>query len=181
MVLNRTFSPAEMVVAMAESLANAGADGRVPDTVPRRNVLGPANRPILGREADTITHHELVDLCRQLVDAVSSDGHLPANVHTADNRVGIAQVAMVAGRAYAALARHEKHERIRVPEVPRYPDAAWPLDAFIQRQIGEHWAYPLDFSVDKLAEQARLQTWTLKPAWLDPPRGRMICEGRIKA
>jgi len=180
-VLNRTFSPAELVTALAESLANAGADGRVPDAVPRRNVLGPTSRPILGREADTLTHQELVDLCRQLLAAVHTDGHLPANVHTADSRVGIAQLAMVAGRGYAASARHEEHRRIRVPEVPRCPDAAWPLDAFIQRQIGEHWAYALDFSVDKMAEQARLQTWTLKPAWLNPPRGRMICEGRVKA
>ncbi|MHC4716539.1 MAG: hypothetical protein ACYS5V_06190 [Planctomycetota bacterium] len=180
-VLNRTFSPAELVTGLAESLARAGADGGPPEAVPRRNVLGPTTRGVLGREADSLTHDELVDLCRQLLQAVESDGHLPANVHTAENRVGIAQLAMAAARGYATAARYEKYERIRVPEVPRYPDAAWPLDAFIQRQIGEHWAYALDFSVDKMAEQARLQTWTLKPAWLNPPRGRMICEGRMDA
>jgi len=180
-VLDGTFSPAELVAGLAESLVHAGAHGDIPDAVDRRNVLGPTTRPILGREQDTVTHEGLVDLCRQLAAAVAKDGHLPANVHTADNRVGISQLAMLAARGYLAVARYEKYDSIRLQELPRYPDAAWPLDQFMQRQIGEHWAYDLEYSVDKLAEQARLQTWTLKPAWLRPPRGRCYSEGRIEA
>ena len=39
--------------------------------------------------------------------------------------------------------------------------------------------FPPEFSCDKIAEHARLQTWTLKPAWLRPPRGASLPEGRI--
>jgi len=38
---------------------------------------------------------------------------------------------------------------------------------------------PLDYSCDKMAEQARLQTWTMKPAWLKPPQGPVFEGERI--
>ena len=114
-----------------------------------------------------------------MAEAVASQGALAPNLHTSNARIGLAQLAVLAARGYLAVARYEKYEKLRVPDVPRYPDAAWKVDAWVQRQIGEHWAYDLDFSCDKLAEQARLQTWTLKPAWLRPPRRRIYGEGRI--
>ena len=178
-VLHRTFSPAELLCGLAESIVCADEGGNVPYAVARRDVLGPRSLPALAREADTVGHDELVAMCRELVKAVCSDGFLPANVHTAGVRVGVGQLAVIAGRAYLALARSEKYERLRVPTAPRYPDAAMRVDAWVRRSLGEHWPYSLEFRCDRVAEQARLQTWTLKPAWLRPPRGRSLNEGRI--
>jgi hypothetical protein len=67
-----------------------------------------------------------------------------------------------------------------VTRTPRYPDAAMKVDAWVQTSLGEHWPYALDFSCEKIAEHARLQTWTLKPAWLNPPRGTIRSENRIQ-
>jgi hypothetical protein len=39
----------------------------------------------------------------------------------------------------------------------------------VRRLLGEHWALPLGFGCERIAEHARLQTWTLKPAWIEPP------------
>ena len=179
-VLHSTFSPAEMMCGLADSLVHAGEHGDVPYAVDRRDVLGPRCRPIVGVETDAVTHDELAGLCRQVVESVSSEGCLPANVHTAGARVGLGQLLVLAARSYLALARYEKYEKLRVARTPRYPDAALKVDAWVQRSIGEHWAYALDFSCEKIAEQARLQTWTLKPAWLRPPRGTIRSEGRIQ-
>ena len=78
---------------------------------------------------------------------------------------------LLAARAYLALARRDEYARLQVMTVPRYPDMAMACDAWIRRNIGEHWAMPLDFSCDAMAEQTRLQTWTVKPAWLSAPQG----------
>ena len=178
-LLNVTFSPAELLTGLVESLIHAAEHGDIPLAVPRRDVLGPVSRPVLAREADIVTHDELVGLCRQALETITSTGHLPANVTTANARVGVAQLLMLSARAYLALARYEKYAELRVLEVPRYPDAAWSVDDFVRRRIGEHWAYDLDFSCERLAEHARLQSWTLKPAWLRPPRRRIYGEERI--
>ena len=82
-------------------------------------------------------------------------------------------------RSYLALARYERYERLRVAHTPRYPEEAARLDALVWDAFGEHWGLPPEFSCEKLAEQACLQTWTLKPAWLHPPRGHSRNEGRI--
>jgi len=147
-VLHTTFSPAKMLCGFAESLLHAGG------------------RPVVGREVDTVSHDEIIAMCRQLTAAVSSDGCLPANATTPGGRVGLGQFALLAGRCYLAEARYEKYQRMRVLDSPRYPEEALKLDAWAQRSLGEHWPYPLDFSCEKIAEHMRLQTWTLKPAWL---------------
>ncbi len=178
-LLHSTFSPAELVCGLAESLVHAGADGGVPYAVPRRDVLGPTSPPVLAREADTITHEQLLAICRQAVESVRSDGHLPAHVQTAGGRIGLGQLALLAARGYLAAAREESYQKLRVGQTQRYHDAAFEIDAWARRTVGEHWALAPEFSCEKLTEHMRLQTWTLKPAWLRPPRGRPRSEGRI--
>jgi len=177
--LHVTFSPAELLCGLAESIVHAGAHGDLPDQVARRDVLGPVSLPVVGREADIVTHDELVSLCRQTAEAVAADGHLPANVHTADARVGTGQLAVLAARAYRALSRYEKYEKLRVSKTSRYPDAADEIDAQVRHNVIEHWPYRPGISSENLAEHARLQTWTLKPAWLRPPRGGPCSKARI--
>ena len=170
-IFHTTFSPAELVCAFAESLLYAAEHSDVPTEVTRHDVLGPKTRPAVGAERDTVTQDELVALCRQVMDRVRSDGHLPGNLGIGGARVGIGQFALAAARAYRARVHYEQYARLRIQDVPRYPDIAFEVDAWIRRNIGEHWAMPLDFSCDRMAEHARLQTWTMKPAWSRPPQG----------
>jgi hypothetical protein len=131
----------------------------------------PKSRPAIATEVDLVTNDQLLLLCRQVVDCVESDGCLPANVQVSGSRVGISQFVLLAARSYLALARYEKLERLRVVSILRYPQTAFELDAWVRRNIGEHWAMPLDFTCEYLAEHARLQTWSMKPAWMHPPQG----------
>jgi len=169
--LHQTFSPAELLCALAESLAAAGPGGDLPEEVPRRAALGPPSRPRQAPELETITRAELGAACQRLVEHVRARGELAANVALARGELGLGQLALLCGRAYLAEARYDRYERLAVPAAPRYPQVAYTLDAFVREAIGDHWAMPLDFSCEALAEQARLQTWTVKPAWLSPPPG----------
>jgi len=173
-VFHEVHSPAEMACALAESIICQHEHGDLPETAELRDALGPVERPVIAPEQDVVTHEELVDLCRELLAAVEKDGRLPANLHTADQRVGLSQFALLAARAYLALASYEKYEKLRVGIVPRWPELAFELDGWIRKNIGEHWALPLDFSCDVMAEHARLQTWTMKPAWISLPQGQVV-------
>jgi len=178
-VLHRTFSPAELVCGMLESLAAAGPDGDLPDAVDRRDVLGPKEMPTVGREVTEVTHAELLDLARQAVGAIKETGHLPANVHLADARVGIGQLAVLAARAYLAQSRYDRYAVLRLSKTTRYPNIAADIDRRVREAVTEHWPYEPDIQAEKIARHARLQTWTLKPAWLTPPRGPVCHDGRI--
>ncbi|MEW6749371.1 MAG: hypothetical protein AB1505_00135 [Candidatus Latescibacterota bacterium] len=171
-----TFSPAELVHAMAESLAHCEASGDLPEQVVRHSPLGPTTRPVVAREVVSVTRAELVAACRQVVGEVERRGHLPANVEVPGGRLGIGQATLLLSRSYLAQARYDRYDRLSVSTGPRYPLLAYELDAWVRRHIGDHWALPLDFSCESLAGHARLQTWTLKPAWLRPPQGP-VAEG----
>lgn len=175
--LHRTFSPAELLTALAESLQATREASNVPEVVSRHDVMGPVERPTTGLEIDRLTRPEILDLCATLVDTVSSTGHLPGNLQVGDARIGAGQMLLLAARCYLAEAHYDRYETLRVLPAPRYPQPAWQIDAWVQKHIGEHWAYDIDFSCETLAEHARLQTWTLKPAWLTPPRGKLV-QGR---
>ncbi len=166
-----TFSPAELLLAMAEALVAAGVAGDLPEVVPRRAVLGPVALPVVARGLEWITHAELREACQDLLGHAQATGHLPANVAVRGERVGIGQLAMTAARAYSAQARYDRYEQLALMEAPRYPALAYELDAWVRRCIGDHWAMPLGFSCETLAQHTRLQTWTMKPAWLRPPQG----------
>ena len=71
---------------------------------------------------------EMASGSKQMAEAVASQGSLAPNLHTSGARIGLAQLAVLAARGYLAVARYEKYEKLRVPEVPRYPDAAWKVD-----------------------------------------------------
>ena len=166
-----TFSPAELLCALVDGLLRCEQDGDLPEEVARRDVLGPVRRPVVAQEKISITHGELLSACRSFLEQVEGDGHLPANVSLGDGPLGLGQIAILAARSFLALARYDRYEKLAVPAAPRYPQIAHELDAWVRRYIGDHWAMPLDFSCDAMAEQARLQTWTMKPAWLRPPQG----------
>jgi len=178
-LLHRTFSPAELVTALAESLLIAGESRPLPDAVPRHTVIGPTEMPTIAFEVISLTHARLLDACRQTVDFVRSNGCLPGNLHIDDQRLGIGQLAVLASRAYAAQAKHDRYALLDVPEAPRYPEIAHNVDTRLRVLLGENPRYDPDFSCEKIARHARLQTWSLKPAWIKPPRGKVSYNGRV--
>lgn len=178
-LLHAVFSPAELACAFAEAILQHATAGDVPPFVKRRNVLGPVSRPVIAEEKDAVTQAELVELCSGLAAHVEEHGRLPANLGIGDSRIGIGQFAWLAARAYQALARYDRYERLHNRAIPRYPDTAFEIDAWVRRSLGEHWALPLDFDCSRIAELARLQTWTMKPAWLTPPQGPYVDGARM--
>jgi hypothetical protein len=129
---------------------------------------------------DIVPYQQVLAASREVLQGVESDGSLTANVVTEAGRLGAGQLLVLFSRCYLAAARYERYERLRVPEAPRYPQAAALASQMLHDQLDEHWGFPLDFSCEQLAEHTRLQTWAMKPAWLRPPRASSYDEGRIR-
>lgn len=178
-LLHRTFSPAELVVGLAESLVAAGTNRPLPDAVKRHDVIGPTTMPTVAFEVISITHERLLKACADTVDFVCEHGRLPGNLYIDNDRLGIGQLIVLAARAYVAQATHHRYAVLDVPEAPRYPDIAHNLDTGLRATHDENPRYDPEMSLEKLARHARLQTWSLKPAWHKPPRGKISYRGRI--
>ena len=136
-------------------------------------------RILASLEKDWVSAQDMVLMSRRLVQAVESQGCLPANLSLGERRIGLSQFGYVAARAYRMAADSEGCQRFRIHDMPRYPDAAHDVDNWIRRQLGEHWGLSPEHSCQKLSEQAMLQTWTLKPAWLTPPQSDPPADRRI--
>ncbi len=178
-LLHRTFSPAELLVAMCDSLVAAGDDNPLPEHAARLNLIGPTDMPTVGCEVVSLSHCRLMKICRQAVEYAREHGKLPGNLYVDNDRLGLGQLMVMVANAYHAQARHHRYAVLDVPEAPRYPDIAMNVDARLRIAIGENPRYDPDLSCDKIARHARLQTWSLKPAWERPPRGRYCYHGRI--
>ena len=83
------FSPAEVVMGMARALVSFADHGQLPISVSRDNVLGPTHSPIWHPELQGGSQETLVQCARQLIDHVTSTGHLPATLGDPLERVGV--------------------------------------------------------------------------------------------
>lgn len=174
-ILHRTFSPAELLIGLADSLLVAGPSGLLPDAVERLNLIGPTEMPTVATEVITLTHSQLLDACRQAANFAREHGRIPGNVHIDNNRIGAGQFIVIAAKAFAAQARHDRYAVYDMIEAPRYPDIAHLTSSRLWRTHGENPRYDPDLSIEKLVRHAMLQTWSLKPAWQTPPRGKLSC------
>ncbi|HRR80781.1 MAG TPA: hypothetical protein P5118_11420 [Planctomycetota bacterium] len=169
-------SPAELLVAMADSLVAAERRGALPRAVARRRVLGPVAKPVLVAERPFASYEEFLGLCRALVEQVDETGHLPANLPLGDARVGLGSLHAACVTAFRAACAGERLARLRLPKVPRYPAAAHELEKPMG-WIEECGFLGPDFSADRLRLHMRLQTWSLKPARTRVPSGPCLEAG----
>lgn len=174
--LHAVFSPAELLVAMAQAIVEGEARGALPRAVRRRNVLGPTQKPVLTPEKPFISRDEFLGLCRDLLGEVERTGHLPADLTLGTARIGLGSLHAACVAAFRAACAGEQLARIRLQRVPRYPAFAHELDRAM-RWMEECGFLGPEFSADKLCLHARLQTWSLKPAHMRIPTGPCLEAG----
>ncbi|MBM4042268.1 MAG: hypothetical protein FJ290_27560 [Planctomycetes bacterium] len=174
--LHAVFSPAELLVALGESLVATEGRGALPRAVPRRNVLGPVEKPVLVPEKPFASLDEFLALCRELGQRVEATGHLPANVALGEARVGLGSLHAACVKAFRAACHGDRFARLRLERVPRYPAFAHELDRAF-RWTEECGFLGPEFSADRMCLHARLQTWSLKPARTRIPTGPCLEAG----
>ncbi len=162
-LLHPRFSPAEIVAAMARAVVFFTERGQLPPSVPRETVLGPKQGPIARPELQGCGHARLVELARELVQHIGSDGHLPATLGPPAERVGINHLYRALATNLVASDRGSIPAEHRFERTPTLPQIAGPLWIATLTMIQGDLMDP-DLDVQTLYRDTRLQTWTMKPA-----------------
>jgi len=166
-LIEERYSPAEIVMALAEALTAFAEEGQLPQALPRRDVLGPLEAPlIIPEDRRRLGWESLVGLAAALQQAAHATGHLPANVPLADGaRIGLGSVYRVLAEAYRAVAEGgtppESVEPLLFDRQPR-------IGPVIGKRYLDIVESPLvvpNLSAERLYHMSKLQSWTLAPAW----------------
>ncbi len=159
----RRFSPAEFAVALVESILAYQANGSLPASTARVEVLGPMENPITVPEIFEIDWDGFINLCAQFRDFVARYGHLPHDLGPRGARVGLGSFYRALGEAYCALTRSAPPATIHLHYFPRLPKEATGLGHVYQEIIDQPMMDPM-LDTSRLVHYGRLQSWTLKPA-----------------
>jgi len=162
-LLHERFSPAEMLVGLAQALVHFAEQKELPAEVPRQDVLGPTRNPIWHPEAQGYAWEMLIQRAQEVMAHVEATGHLPATLGPALQRVGINNLCRAFAEAFRALHAGTVLPEVPLRPMPRYPEIAQAIGLRYLEVAEGHLADP-DLDIDALYRHGKLQTWTLKPA-----------------
>ncbi len=159
-------SAAEGLLGFADSLCQFAQSGRLPESIVRRDVLGPIEAPPLAPEVSRLEANWLITLAGDLVATSIETGHLPAALQVDGGAVGLGTLFGAFAEAYLATLRGNPltgGDVLTLGVWPRYPQIAFALGER-QRLCAEDPLVRPGLATDAPALHTRLQTWTLKPA-----------------
>jgi hypothetical protein len=162
-LFHERFSPAEILVALAEMVVHTSQHGKPPARLPRRDVLGPVQNLIVHPELPVMTRSALLHGASQLLDHVAKSGHLPAMLGEVGARLGTNHLHRAFAECCIAIAAGSMPAEILPRPMPRYPALAAAIGTRYA-QAAEAGLISPDLDVDALYRHGKLQTWTLKPA-----------------
>lgn len=162
-LLHGTFSPAEVVMAMARAALSIGRYGDAPMTLPREDVLGPTRTPIWVPEYRSCPASKLRQLAGELVEHVEQTGHLPATLGLPYERVGVNHLYCALATYLVTAADGKPAARIPLTRVRPWPELGTPIALAFLRAVEGALMDP-DTDVNTLYRDGKLQTWTLKAA-----------------
>jgi hypothetical protein len=162
------FSPAELLLAMAESLVAYLRTGSLPLSVKRNNdCLGPTDDPLFTPDDPcSVDAQTLAGLAQAVLDHAAQTGYLPANVTLGNsNRIGLGSLYRALAEVYAAIARDgQAPERVDLWRFDRQPR----IGVMIGQQyasVAESVIVEPNLDMSRVYRYGKLQTWTLAPCW----------------
>lgn len=167
------FTAAEIVDLLSRAYLHRRKHGKLPDSLPRRDALGPTQTPLSTPTARHLVPEALARAARGIEHAVRLTGHVPSRLHCCEGTLGsMGEVGL--GTAMVALgeavASNDADHTAQTRPVNPYPAEG---DAIADRaEVYRSWnPHRRDLDMADLLRHSRLQSWTLKPAWPDaPPR-----------
>jgi len=166
-VIEERYSPAEVLMAFAEGLLLFARGGSMPDTLPRREVLGPLEDPVIIPEPPgALAWDTLRDLAGSLQHTVAGTGHLPANLlGPSGGRVGLGSLYRALAEAVVVICQDGRPpESVQLRTFDRQPR----VGSAIGRRYTEAAECRLvepNVNINNLYRMGKLQCWTLAPSW----------------
>ncbi len=162
-LMHPRFSPAEITTALGRALISFADQGQIPSSVRRENVLGPTRSPIWQPEMQGCSLQKLTQLARQMVDHVTTTGHLPATLGLPLERVGVNHLYRAFAENFLAISTGSTLREIGFRRARPWPAIGSLIGIRFVKEAEGHLMIP-DLDVNTLYRDGKLQTWTLKPA-----------------
>jgi hypothetical protein len=161
--LNARFSPAEILAGMIGAVAVHAETGALPSALPRRDVLGPTENPIIEPEIRRADWSLVAAWAAEAGRFLARTGRLPANLGAVGERIGLNHLHVGLAEGLGAISAGRAPGTIAFRRTPRCPPAAEGIGRrFLEISDGE--LVDPDLDIDGLYRHGRLQAWTLKPA-----------------
>lgn len=166
------FSAAEIVDLLARAVLYRSQHGKLPPSLPRRDVLGPSQMPLANPTARHLMPDAVKRVARGIDTAISFSGMLPSRIRCAEGtlgsmgEVGISTAMVALGEAL--VSKNTETAIITRPVAP-YLSAEGDELASRIREFKTWNVHRLDLDLADIVRHSQLQTWTLKPAWVSEP------------
>lgn len=168
-LFTESFSAAEIAVLFAHAVALGETEEA---WFVRPTVFGPNATPP-DRGAFRVSADALRASTTQITGSLAETGCLPPHIEVGGEVLSLGQALV----GFARLLLRPGVSFVEVPAVAPYPTLAETLAEQVSRTIRSWNIHPPDLDLSCIEEATRLQTWTLKPAWLrerlpwEPHRG----------
>jgi hypothetical protein len=161
--LDSHFSPAELLVAIAEGLLHSEAGRGLPEELETRDTLGPLCAPAREEARHLrVDHATAMELARSLV-AGARRGALPARVAVGDREFSPSSALAVLACYWSKRDRDKDAIAVDVAIPEPCPDMAGDWAARTEK-LREWPVLASDLDFGRIVEHTRLQTWSAKPA-----------------
>jgi hypothetical protein len=157
-LFTEAFSAAELAVMFAHAVALGETDGA---WFVRPTAFGPDTMPPDNR-ALRVPSKALRATATQVTGSLAETGCLPSEVDAGGTVLSLGQAFV----GFARLLLRPDASFVEVPAVAPYPTLADELAAQVRARIRGWTIHPPELDLTRIEEATRLQTWTLKPAWL---------------
>lgn len=165
------FSAAEIIDLLARAYLYRFRYGRMPESLPRRDVMGPSRVPLSTPTARRLAPEALRRVARGIDAAVEFSGAAPSRLRCGEGTLGsMGEVGL--GSAMAALGQALTSDSLDIA-VETYPVDPYPsegdtiaAEALKFKRWNTHRA---DLDMADILRHTASQSWTLKPAWPDEP------------
>ncbi|MEN6311023.1 MAG: hypothetical protein ABFD80_05750 [Acidobacteriota bacterium] len=159
-----TLSPAELMAALAGTIAEYGRTKTLPGVLATRHPLGPLEIPVERPEVARVKLEDVYGLAAEAVKVMDKTGALPAALGIGGARIGSGSLFALFGAVYLDAAADRLRPEYGVPAFEPYPRTN---EGGIVKQVEGYKSWPVhrpDLDMSKIVEFTRLQLWTLKPA-----------------
>ena len=157
-----SISPAESFALFVRALRHHHENGKFPDAVFMRNVIGPTQSVDAGAESLTVAPEVLSNALVTLDRMMDNEQYLPASYHIGGSQAGPGQLLRGMLQLYIALREGKAPSELSLSgsNLPAIAEAPY----FQSREFVHGSFYPDGFAGENVALISRVQSWSWKPA-----------------
>ena len=165
------FSAAEITDLLARAYLHRARHGSLPESLPRRDALGPTQTPLANPTARRLNAEAMLRVARGVEIAVRLSRAMPSRLRCGEGtlgsmgEVGLGSAMVALGQA---LSSKDTDAAVETPPVAPYPPEG--DDIADRARAFRTWnPHRRDLDMADITRLTALQSWTLKPAWPGEP------------